>query len=183
MKNIILLLLILFIQHSGNILSAQSTLAPSLLAPGGGITETPAGSLSWSIGEIAVDHVVASDKALTQGFQQSESDSAVIVIPEEDAKSFCRRISNALTPNGDGNNDLFDPAAELNAPGFFVPESQIEYYVLNRWGELVFSAMPYRAFEGKDNRGNKLPQSTYYAILRIKADEKIEAKCVVHLLR
>ncbi len=43
-------------------------------------------------------------------------------------------LPNAFTPNGDGNNDTFYPQGEG------LVESKFEFYIFNRWGELIFES-------------------------------------------
>lgn len=64
-----------------------------------------------------------------------------------------------ISPNGDGINDRFT-----------IPE--IEYYpdneliIFNRWGSRVFGRKRYlNHFEGRDDRGNDLPDGVYYYVL------------------
>lgn len=65
-------------------------------------------------------------------------------------------LPNAFTPNGDGFNDLFIPRENR-----FV--ASVEFYVYNRWGNLVFKTNnPTIEWDGNDLNGNPLPESTYY---------------------
>ena len=52
------------------VLSAQITLAPSVVSSGGGYYEGGDMSISWTIGELAVTTLEGGDLILTQGFQQ-----------------------------------------------------------------------------------------------------------------
>lgn len=76
-------------------------------------------------------------------------------------------IPNAITPNGDGLNDDFDPLSILWDNGLFYPEDQVELIILNRWGEVVFHAQPYQPWEGEGKNGQSLPVATYYYNLRL----------------
>jgi hypothetical protein len=51
-------------------LSAQITLAPSVIASGGGYFEGENLSISWTLGELAVSTLTGDNLILTQGFQQ-----------------------------------------------------------------------------------------------------------------
>jgi hypothetical protein len=51
-------------------LSAQVTLAPSVVASGGGYAEGDNFSISWTLGELAVNTLTGGNLILTQGFQQ-----------------------------------------------------------------------------------------------------------------
>ncbi len=52
------------------ILSAQITLAPSVVSSGGGYYEGAELNIAWTIGELAVTTLEGGDMILTQGFQQ-----------------------------------------------------------------------------------------------------------------
>ncbi len=78
-------------------------------------------------------------------------------------------LPNAFSPNGDGLNDTFmafdNPFSKC--PRFV---SQVELFIVNRWGTEVFryasqSATendPFIRLDGKDPSGNELPAGTYY---------------------
>ena len=81
---------------------------------------------------------------------------ATILIPEKvENEEF--KIYNAVSPNGDGKNDVF----EINGINQF-PNNNVQ--VFNRWGDKVYSASKYDndhvVFDGKN-----LPNGTYYYIL------------------
>jgi gliding motility-associated-like protein len=78
-------------------------------------------------------------------------------------------LPNAFSPNGDGLNDTFmafdNPFSKC--PRFV---SQVELFIVNRWGTEVFSYAsqsatendPFIRWDGKDPSGNELPAGTYY---------------------
>lgn len=157
-------------------LSAQD-LAPTLLTPAGGMESSTSGSLSWSLGEIAITHVRVGSALLTEGFQQIESDTTLTVLPT-DPRRLQILLPNLITPNGDGQNDVFDPVSVLEGYRYYVPRSQTELLVLNRWGEVVFRKSPYERWESSN-----LPQSTYYFRLRRTDSGHIITEGAIHLLR
>jgi gliding motility-associated-like protein len=69
------------------------------------------------------------------------------------------RIANALTPNGDGSNDVFYIE---NIERY--PNNRIIIY--NRWGNQVYTATGYN----NDWDGADLPEATYYYILELGRD-------------
>jgi gliding motility-associated-like protein/uncharacterized repeat protein (TIGR01451 family) len=80
-------------------------------------------------------------------------------------------VFNALSPNGDGHNDVF----YIRGLECY-PDNTVEVY--NRWGVLVFKRENYnnedRAFTGESegrvtiNKSEELPVGTYYYIFRYK---------------
>ncbi len=77
-------------------------------------------------------------------------------------------IPNAISPNGDGKNDIW----RLDFINAYYPNAEIEIY--NRWGELIFRSEGYsNAWDGT-YRGTPLPIATYYYIINLK-DPKVES--------
>ena len=73
-------------------------------------------------------------------------------------------ISNLMTPNGDGDNDAWYIDNIENYP-------ECEVFVFNRYGFMLFNTSPYdNNWDGTYN-GSKLPDGTYYYIL--KCDEMV----------
>ncbi len=78
-------------------------------------------------------------------------------------------LPNAFTPNNDGLNDTFmafdNPFSKC--PRFV---TQVEVFIVNRWGTEVFRYAsqnarendPFIRWNGKDKAGNELPAGTYY---------------------
>ncbi|MCB0643911.1 MAG: gliding motility-associated C-terminal domain-containing protein, partial [Phaeodactylibacter sp.] len=70
-------------------------------------------------------------------------------------------LPNAFTPNGDNQNDLFIPY-----PYCFIEE--VEFQVINRWGEVVFETNnPDLNWDGRNSRGQDLPQGVYYYTCKV----------------
>ncbi|MFT6717044.1 MAG: gliding motility-associated-like protein, partial [Saprospiraceae bacterium] len=51
-------------------------------------------------------------------------------------------IPNAFTPDGDGLNDFF------NWKGYGIKETDFEFYIFNRWGEMIFKATDFTPWDG-----------------------------------
>jgi len=74
-------------------------------------------------------------------------------------------IFNAVSPNGDGQNDVFFIA---NIEDY--PDSELNIY--NRWGNLVYHVIGYKNdWEGTFNNKKELPDGTYYYILELNDPE------------
>lgn len=79
-------------------------------------------------------------------------------------------IPNIMTPNGDGNNDLF----RLN----FKYESVI---IFNRWGQKLFESNNNESYwDGRTTSGKEVPDGTYYYVI---TTEKEKYKGFIQLLR
>lgn len=75
-------------------------------------------------------------------------------------------IPNAISPNGDGRNDVWKlPFIEL-----LFPEATIEIY--NRWGQKMFSSTGYATPWDGTLDGKALPQGTYYYILNLNVPDQ-----------
>jgi gliding motility-associated-like protein len=77
-----------------------------------------------------------------------------------------------FTPNGDGQNDVFEPSYNWNETNATYPKSRTllrSLEVYNRWGEQIFSSKgPTFSWDGTFN-GAKVPQETYAYIIRYEA--------------
>jgi gliding motility-associated-like protein len=86
-------------------------------------------------------------------------------------------IPEALTPNGDGSNDLF---AIENLENY--PNSSVQ--IVNRWGNVVFESDDYKndwdgtSYSNLNIGGNQLPEGTFYYVLTIggETDTKLYGK-------
>ncbi|MEI7803680.1 MAG: gliding motility-associated C-terminal domain-containing protein, partial [Bacteroidota bacterium] len=74
--------------------------------------------------------------------------------------------SNALTPNGDGLNDVWNIQNIEN-----YPDNSLA--VFNRYGQEVYTASPYKNDWGGTYNGELLPDGTYYYVLKFTGSEKI----------
>ena len=70
------------------------------------------------------------------------------------------RLANALTPNGDGQNDTFFIEG-------IEAYSSNELFVYNRWGSLVYQTTGYHNQWGGTYQGKPLPTGAYYYVLNL----------------
>ncbi len=100
----------------------------------------------------------------TDTYNCSASDTLLIKVRE----SF---IPDVISPNNDGSNDvLIFPDLETcgSDADCDVKYPNNELIIANRWGSEVFRAKPYRNnWDGKNNNGERLPQGTYYYVMRL----------------
>jgi gliding motility-associated-like protein len=79
-------------------------------------------------------------------------------------------VPNVITPNGDGVNDLWN-IADLTEVF-----SDNEVVIVNRWGDEVFRQKGYGTSQAKKwdgtYKGEKLPDGTYYYIIKLNNIEK-----------
>jgi gliding motility-associated-like protein len=72
---------------------------------------------------------------------------------------------NGLSPNGDGKNDVWKIKGIEKYPDNTV-------LIFNRWGDKLRDFAGYnnttKAWDGKNESGNKLPDGTYYYVLDVK---------------
>jgi len=92
-------------------------------------------------------------------------------------------IPNAFTPNNDGTNDVF----EIKGIEYY-PDNHFE--VLNRWGNLVYKMHGYQnTWDGSSNQGirfnegDKLPEGTYFYILKLAPNTNQFFKGYIYLNR
>ena len=77
----------------------------------------------------------------------------------------CLFIATALTPNGDGSNDVW-----LIGGLEYFPESTVQVY--NRWGQILYESRGYSVpWDGTYN-GNKVDVADYYFIIDYKVGEE-----------
>ncbi len=86
-------------------------------------------------------------------------DTAYMTIVVKDEKNFF--VPNVITPNGDGINDTWR-IVELQE---VFPDHEL--VIVNRWGDEVFRAKNYNNDWGGTYNGKKLPDGTYYYIIKL----------------
>jgi len=81
-------------------------------------------------------------------------------------------IYNAMSPNGDGYNDVFTIRNIEKYP-------DNELVIFNRWGNEIYRQKAYgtysRFYNGVDINGQTLPVGTYYYVLRVNTSTKEES--------
>jgi gliding motility-associated-like protein len=78
-------------------------------------------------------------------------------------------IPNAFTPNGDGLNDVFIPVVAPNEINY-----EFEFYIFNRWGELIYqSDAANRGWDGT-YKGIKVPADVY--VWKLKLTDPVSNK-------
>jgi gliding motility-associated-like protein len=77
------------------------------------------------------------------------------------------KTAEIITPDGDGKNDGW---VALNPEEYF-KENTVT--IFNRWGNEVYSTNNYKNdWNGTNNDGQKLPEGTYYYVIKIEGVAK-----------
>jgi gliding motility-associated-like protein len=83
-------------------------------------------------------------------------------------------VYNAISPNGDGKNDIL----LLQYIDVLAGTRENNVSIYNRWGDLVFEIDNYdngnRVFKGLNNSGNELPSGTYFYKIEFNGDRKTQ---------
>ncbi|MCP9753245.1 gliding motility-associated C-terminal domain-containing protein [Ferruginibacter sp. HRS2-29] len=116
-------------------LSASNILAPEI----GPLTT--AGTFPYTITVRNALGCTSSDQAL------------VTVVP------YCIKVKNAFTPNGDGNNDLWQIYDDYGCL------KNVTVHIFNRYGNKVYESRDYRNNWDGRYKGKSLPDATYYAVI------------------
>lgn len=140
---------------------------------GDGFIELNAGyhySYLWSRGEIfnpirVYQPAKLSDTIwVTVGNEFGCTASDTIVIYACSPEIIFKDIPNTITPNGDGQNDVWIIEQLKNYPA-----AEVEIY--DRWGRLIYrvkSPDPMRVWDGRTQAGKELPMDSYYYIIDLK---------------
>ncbi|MGB8492372.1 MAG: gliding motility-associated C-terminal domain-containing protein [Bacteroidales bacterium] len=103
---------------------------------------------------------------VSNGVCSSEGDTVLIRVNE-------LLLPSMMTPNLDGKNDFF-VVKGMESLG------TTAIRIFNRWGALVYSDDDYRNnWDGRDNKGNPLPEDTYYYVLNPEKHRAIKGYIVI----
>jgi gliding motility-associated-like protein/uncharacterized repeat protein (TIGR01451 family) len=141
----------------------------------------------------SLNHVLCQDSSDAGDQPDSNNNGLADELGENDPTEFIPNtdgpldptlnIPNAFSPNDDGTNDLF----VIDGIGYY-PENHFE--VINRWGNLVYKMHGYNnTWNGSSNQGirfnetDKLPEGTYFYILKLRPDSNEVKKGYIYLNR
>jgi gliding motility-associated-like protein len=80
-------------------------------------------------------------------------------------------VPSVITPNGDGRNDYFK-ISEFTG--------KAELIIVNRWGNEEYSSNNYlNDWDGRNNRGSKLPEDTYFYILKFENGKILKGSVLI----
>ncbi len=120
-------------------------------------------NFEWSTDEISQEIVVYQGYKMISVLVEDEFGCVnydTIVIDDCDPGIFFKDIPTAITPNGDGTNDVWR-LEKLEA----YPESVID--IFDRWGKLVFRSEPGypEPWDGRNMRGDLVPMDSYHFVI------------------
>jgi gliding motility-associated-like protein len=116
---------------------------PEVLSTAGDVGQFSGGYISFTIGEPLVQTYQDRNQIFTFGYQQPSA------VPP------CKvYIPNAFTPNSDGLNDTFYPAASCEFLDYSL-------HVYNRWGELIFEGNELNPEWDGYHKGELAPSGIY----------------------
>ena len=131
---------------------------------------------SWSTGDSSssITGLPAGEYSLTVTDMNGCSRFASVLLIQPDILE----MPNGYSPNGDSKNDFFVIRGLESYPSN-------EFTIYNRWGNIVYQRSNYdNTWNGDNNRGETLPDATYFVILHVKsADGTITLKGYVDLRR
>jgi len=124
---------------------------------------------TWSTGDITRSINVGEGAQLIWVEVEDENgciSSDTVIVYHCQYDDFMGKITNAFTPNNDGNNDVW----EIRNIQYF-PKAKVVVY--DRWGRLVYSCEEgYNngsvAWDGRDMKGKKLPMAAYYYVIYLQ---------------
>lgn len=89
-----------------------------------------------------------------------DSTSQTVVINTV-SKAITRLIPNAISPNGDGKNDVW----KLDFIGLLYPNATVQ--VFNQWAQLLFASTGYKTPWNGSYHGEFVPDGTYYYVINL----------------
>ncbi|MCK5134446.1 MAG: gliding motility-associated C-terminal domain-containing protein, partial [Bacteroidales bacterium] len=101
-----------------------------------------------------------------------------IIIGECNPEFYFRDIPTAITPNGDGTNDVWRiPKLDTY--------TQAEIEIFSRWGTLIWKSEPGYSvpWDGRDMRGNLVPMDSYHFVIKLNVGSVDRVTGIVTVIR
>jgi len=116
-------------------------------------------SYLWSDGSTTPDITTAVSGVYTLTVTDANGCSVISSVTIKPVNDLCLELPNAISPNGDNINDLWNIGLRELYP-------EMEVTIFNRWGEAIWkSARGYPVpWDGRSN-GNLLPMDSYHYII------------------
>lgn len=101
-----------------------------------------------------------------------------VIVYECNIEFYFMDIPTAITPNGDGTNDLWNIE---KLAGY----SRAEVEIYNRWGTLVWKSEPGYSmpWDGRDMRGNEVPMDSYHFVIDLKGGKKDRITGIITVIK
>ena len=100
-----------------------------------------------------------------------DTDDVTVFVNED----YLVEATNTLTPNGDGKNDFWYIINIETYP-------DVEVLIFDRWGTEVYASKAYNNDWDGTYKDNKLPEGTYYYVIRFEGSDRLY-KGAVNILR
>jgi gliding motility-associated-like protein len=109
---------------------------------------------------------IGENKYLWKVLNASCEDTAEVKITVHDLF-----VPSVITPNGDGKNDYFKISES---------SGKVELIIFNRWGNEEYSSNNYlNDWDGRNNKRSKLPEDTYFYILKFENGKILKGSVLI----
>lgn len=104
----------------------------------------------WELKNHSVSPADTTDMSVEVSFWQTDT-----IIAHLKPQEYHYYVPNSFTPNGDGNNDFWQPLGSA-----VVPE-EFDMKIFNRWGELIYESQDWLAGWDGTSNGSPVPDGVY----------------------
>jgi len=138
----------------------------------------------WSTGDIGTPVTVGSNARGYDTISVSVTDEhgctsgdTIIILPCNSDLLFAN-MPNAITPNGDGSNDVW----EIPYINYF-PNAELE--IFDRWGRMIYRTenIEGEPWDGNSMSGKKMPMDSYYYVIRLNEDNTEPLVGTINVIR
>jgi gliding motility-associated-like protein len=126
---------------------------------------TPGGTYQWQDGTTESTYSVSATGTYFVAVTVDNCGGGDTIFVEAADCEVVLTMPNIITPNGDGENDIFQPI-------LLSGHAEIEMKIVNRWGGEVYSTSnPKVEWPGTTNNGDDVPEGVYFWVANIKGND------------